>query len=52
MFVRSIEILIESQWNLNETAGTDTEEAYTILIESQWNLNYISMECLLRILQY
>ena len=32
-------ILIESQWNLNETDKTTYSNWYKILIESQWNLN-------------
>ena len=34
-----ISILIESQWNLNNTHGVRQVTLYHILIESQWNLN-------------
>ena len=36
----SIEILIESQWNLNDNNYIVHVAYIIILIESQWNLNF------------
>ena len=33
-------ILIESQWNLNILRRKNSDGTEVILIESQWNLNY------------
>ena len=33
------QILIESQWNLNEVSIANKAQTEMILIESQWNLN-------------
>ena len=35
----SVDILIESQWNLNKFAQMGLSASDMILIESQWNLN-------------
>ena len=37
--LRSLKILIESQWNLNEKLPDEVIKVDQILIESQWNLN-------------